>query len=265
MSNSEFEYIICDKINGKLFITLNRPHKLNALNYSMLMEVVHTLIKVKRDKSVRAIIIQGSGNDFCSGDDLETMGPKGLRFKPLKDGSQLPHQKVIRLLREIEKPVIALIQGYCFGAGFELALGCDFRIASDTLEIGDHRAKRGICVLCGASWLLPRIVGYGRALDIILTGRHLDAKEAYQIGLITRYYTSKEFEQKAIEYIDQIARMPTKCLGYNKAMINYSIRNELFPSLKNEFKLYCKNFATKDFREGVKSFLERREPKFIGK
>jgi 2-(1,2-epoxy-1,2-dihydrophenyl)acetyl-CoA isomerase len=193
------------------------------------------------------------------------MGPEGSRFAPLEDGSRLPHHKVIRLIREIEKPFIAKIQGYCLGAGFELSLACDFRLASESIRMGDHRAIRAICVMSGSSWLLPRIVGFSRATDIILTGRIIEAKEALEIGLVNEVYKVSEFKDKVNEFIRKIAQMPTICLGYNKNMLNYSQYNELFPSLQNEFRLYLKNIRTHDFGEGMKSFLKKREPKFKGR
>ncbi|MHA1459892.1 MAG: enoyl-CoA hydratase/isomerase family protein [Promethearchaeota archaeon] len=246
-------------------ITLNRPKRLNALNYPLLMEVIDVLKANSKNRLIRAFVIEGNEQSFSSGDDLKSMGPEGVKFKPLEDGSKLPHHKVIRLIREIQKPFIALLQGYCLGAGFELALACDIRIAADNLKMGDHRVNRAHCVMSGASWLLPRMVGFARATDIILTGRLLDAKEALSIGLVNKIYTLSEFNTKSEEYIQSIARLPTKCLGYNKNMLNYSQYNELFPSLNHEFKLYCKNIASYDFGEGMKSFKEKREPKFKGK
>ncbi|MFX1418444.1 MAG: enoyl-CoA hydratase/isomerase family protein [Promethearchaeota archaeon] len=246
-------------------ITLNRPEKLNALQYPLLMEIVDVLEYTKKDKSIRAIYLEGSGESFCSGDDMKSMGPEGVKFSPLEDGSRMPHHKVVRLIREIEKPVIALLHGYCLGAGFDIALACDFRLAADDLKIGDHRATRAHCVLSGATWFLPRIVGFGRATDIILTGRHLDAKEALEIGLVNQVYPQEVFKQKSMEFIHKIADLPTKCLGYNKAMLNFSQLNELYPSLQNEFLLYCKNIRTYDFGEGMNSFIKKRNPRFIGR
>ncbi|MBD3212636.1 MAG: hypothetical protein GF311_08505 [Candidatus Lokiarchaeota archaeon] len=265
ISINNYEYILASHKKGIREIILNRPQRLNALNYQLIMEIVDVLEKSMKNRKIRIIAIRGAGNCFCSGDDLQRMGPEGIKFKPLEDGSQLPHQRMVRLIRKIQKPVIALLEGYCLGAGFDLALACDFRIAADNLEIGDHRASRAICVMSGGSWLLPRIVGFGRATEIILTGKHLNAKKAYEIGLITDYFPEKEFESKSTEFVEGIAKMPTKCLGYNKSMLNYSLRNDFFPSLKHEFKLYCKNIATKDFGEGMKSFQEKRDPKFIGR
>ncbi len=229
------------------------------------MEIINVLESNSKNKLIRAFVIEGNSQSFSSGDDLKSMGPEGVKFKPLEDGSKLPHHKVIRLIREIQKPFIALLQGYCLGAGFELALACDFRIAADNLKMGDQRVNRAHCVMSGASWFLPRLIGFARATDIILTGRLLDAKEALSIGLVNKVYTTSEFRIKSEEYIQSIANLPTKCVGYNKNMLNFSQNNELFPSLKHEFKLYCKNIASYDFGEGMKSFKQKREPKFKGK
>ncbi|MFW9969163.1 MAG: enoyl-CoA hydratase/isomerase family protein [Candidatus Odinarchaeota archaeon] len=247
------------------YITLNRPDKLNATQYPLLMEIIEVLESLKKEKSIRVIVIEGKGKSFCSGDDMVSMGPEGVKFEPLEDGSRMPHHKVVRLIREIQKPVVALLHGYCLGAGFDIALACDFRLAAGDLKIGDHRTTRAHCVLSGATWFLPRIVGFGRATEIILTGRHLDAKEALEIGLVNQVYPSKIFKQKSLEFIKEIAKLPTRCLGYNKSMLNFSQINELFPSLQNEFKLYCKNIRTYDFGEGMKSFIKKREPRYKGR
>ncbi len=229
------------------------------------MEIIDILISLKKKKAIRVLVIEGSGGNFSSGDDMKNMGPDGVRFKPLSDGSRMPHHKMVRLIREIQKPVVALLSGYCLGAGFELALSCDLRLAAADLKIGDYRSTQAQCVMSGASWFLPKIIGFGRATEIILTGRLLDAKEALEIGLISKKFPLVEFEEKSKEYLQKIAEMPTRCLGYDKTMLNYSQNNELFPSLQHEFKLYCKNIATKDFGEGMYSFKKKRDPKYIGR
>jgi len=229
------------------------------------MEIIQVLESIRKDKTIRVIVLKAEGDSFCSGDDMISMGPQGSRFKPLDDGSRLPHHRVVRLIWEIRKPIIAMLHGYCLGAGFELALACDFRLAADDLKIGDYRVSRAQCIMSGASWLLPKIVGFGRATEIILTGRILNAKEALDIGLITKIYPRSEFKDKSMEFITQIATLPTKCLGYDKIMLNFSLINDFFPSLQHEFKLYCKNIASNDFGEGMRSFLEKRKPNFKGK
>ena len=262
--HDQFKNILYEEYDNISWISLNRPKKLNALNYPLLIEMIKILEELKKKKDIRVIVISGKGKAFSSGDDLLSMGPEGFRFKPLDDGSRLPHHKVLQLIREVNKPIIAMIHGYCLGAGFELALACDIRLASTNLIIGDHRTQRAQCVMSGASWLLPRIIGFGRASEIILTGRDLDAKEALKIGLVTEVFNESEFIDRAKEYINRIAKLPTKCLGYNKMMLNYSQVNPFFPSLNYEFKLYCKNIATHDFGEGLRSFKEKRESNFIG-
>jgi 2-(1,2-epoxy-1,2-dihydrophenyl)acetyl-CoA isomerase len=225
------------------------------------MEILEVFEPIMKDKSIRVIVFKGEGKCFCSGDDLVSMGPES----PSRDEMfNLPHHKLIHLIRSIPIPVVAVLHGYCLGAGYELALACDIRLAADNLEIGDHRASRAICMLHGASWFLPRIIGLTRATDIIFTGRHLDAKEALEIGLVNEIYPVKEFEEKSQEYINNLAKMPTKCLGYNKTMLNYSLQNDLISSLQNEFYLFSENMKTYDYREGNKSFLEKRNPIFKG-
>jgi 2-(1,2-epoxy-1,2-dihydrophenyl)acetyl-CoA isomerase len=229
------------------------------------MEIIDVFESIMKDKSIRVIVFNGAGRSFCSGDDLVSMGPEGNEYPALDPQFKLPHHKLIYLIREIQIPVIALLHGYCLGAGFELALACDFRLAADDLEIGDHRTTRAICMLHGASWFLPRLIGFARATEIVLTGRHLDAKEALEIGLVNKVYPVAQFIENSKKFIRKIAEMPTKCLGYNKTMFNYSFINDLPNSLQNEFKLFNENMKTYDFREGNRSFIERREPEYEGK
>lgn len=246
-------------------ITLNRPNKLNALQFPTIIEILDVFESVMKDKLIRVIVFNGAGRCFCSGDDLKSMGPEGNEYPPLDPKFKLPHHKLINLIREIKIPIIAQLHGYCLGAGYELALACDFRIAADDLEIGDHRTKRAICMLHGASWFLPRLIGFAKATEIIMTGRHLDAKEALEIGLVHRVYPVSEFNERSKEFIQEIAEMPTRCLGYNKAMLNYSFVNDLPSSLQNEFFLFGENMKTHDYREGNRSFLEKREPHYKGR
>lgn len=246
-------------------ITLNRPNRLNAIQFPTIMEILDVFDQIMKDKSIRVIVFNGAGRSFCSGDDLVSMGPQGAEFPALDPEYRLPHHKLIHLIREIKLPVIALLHGHCLGAGLELALACDIRLAADNLDIGDHRTRRAICMLHGASWFLPRLIGFGRATEIIFTGRHLDANEALELGLVSEVYPFSEFEERSKDYIEKITRMPTKCLGYNKSMLNFSFLNDLVSSLQNEFYLFNENMKTYDFREGNRSFLEKREPSFKGK
>lgn len=261
----DYKDIIFSVESGVCTITLNRPHKMNALRYPTIMEILDVFESIKKDKSIRVIVINGAGRSFCSGDDFAILGTRSTEFPPLDSKFKMPHHKLICLIREIQIPVIALLHGYCLGAGFELALACDFRLTADNLEIGDHRTTRAICMLHGASWFLPRLIGFARATEIVLTGCHLDAEEALEIGLVNRVYPAAQFNENSKEFIRKIAEMPTKCLGYNKAMFNYSFTNDLPSSLQNEFKLFNENMKTSDFREGNRSFIKKREPQYKGR
>ena len=265
MAEKKYDYILYHLHDGIGVITLNRPEKHNALQYPMIMEIIDVFESSLKKKSIRALVIKGNGLSFSAGDDLKRMGKDGFRFKPLKDGSLLPHHRLIRLIRKIQKPVIAFLHGFCLGAGFAIALACDFRLAADNLEIGDHRVTRAICMMTGASWFLPRLIGFGKATDLIMTGRHLDAHEALEIGLINKIYPAADFNSQAMEYVQNIASLPTKTLGYNKTMLNFSLLNDLVPSMQHEFNLYVKNMGTQDYSEGIASFREKRKPNFKGK
>lgn len=265
ISEKNYKDIIFRTEAGVCTITLNRPNKLNAIRYLTIMEILDVIESIMKDNSIRVIVFNGAGRSFCSGDDLVSMGTRGDEFPPIDPKFKLPHHKLIFLIREIQIPVIALLHGHCLGAGFELALACDFRLTADDLEIGDHRTTRAICMLHGASWFLPRLIGFARATEIVLTGKHLDAEEALEIGLINKVYPASQFNEDSKEFIRKIAKMPTKCLGYNKDMFNYSFINDLPSSLQNEFNLFTENTKTSDSREGNKSFIEKRAPQFKGK
>jgi 2-(1,2-epoxy-1,2-dihydrophenyl)acetyl-CoA isomerase len=260
-----FKYILVNIQDNRCEIGLNRPKRLNALNFPLLLEMIEVLENIGKNKSIRLVVIRGEGSCFSSGDDLISMGPEGYRFKPTAEGFKLPHHKVIWLIRTIKKPVIALLHSYCLGAAFELALACDIRIAADDLQMGDHRVNRAQCIMSGTSWFLPRLIGFSRASEIILSGRSLNAEEAFRIGLVSKVFLTSKFKLEATKYLSEIAKLPTKCLGYDKQMLNHSIMNDMLECLNYELKLYSKNFASHDFREGLKSFIEKRQPKYIGK
>jgi enoyl-CoA hydratase/carnithine racemase len=168
------------------------------------------------------------------------------------------------LMRELPKPVVGLLHGFVLGAGFELALACDLRLAADNLEMGDHRATRAIAPIAGSTWFLPRIVGYTRAIELLFSGRHLDAAEAQAWGLVNYVWPAEEFDARAGEYVEMIARMPTRTLGAFKLSAEYGAEHSLRDSLAYEIGLAGLNRSTEDAVEGRNSFLERRDPVFKG-
>jgi 2-(1,2-epoxy-1,2-dihydrophenyl)acetyl-CoA isomerase len=246
---------------GVLSITLHRPERLNALNYRMLREI-HQLIEHAREtQEIRVVTLRGQGTQaFCSGDDL-----KGMEPEPGIDSSQTVHHPLLLAINSLPKPVVALVCGWALGHGFELASACDLRLAADNLEVGDHRVTRAIELNGGSSWFVPRLVGRGRALELLMTGRHLYAQEALAWGWANYVWPMDEFEERAAEYVNMLARLPTVAVGVYKQAVNYSEEHGLRDSLAHELELRHTSRSTEDALEGRRSFHEKRDPVFKGR
>jgi 2-(1,2-epoxy-1,2-dihydrophenyl)acetyl-CoA isomerase len=257
----EWRHVVWDiSDSGVMSITMNRPERLNALNYRLLREM-HQLIQHAREtQEVRVVTLRGEGTRaFCSGDDLRGMEPE-----PGVDSSQTVHHPLLLALRDLPKPVVALIRGWALGHGFELANACDFRLGADNVEVGDHRVTRAIAPNGGSTWFLPRIVGQARALELLMTGRHLYAEEALEWGWLNRVWPLDEFDQRAAEFVDTLAQLPTFTVGVFKSGLEYSVTHSLRDSLANELELGVRNRETFDAQEGRASFLEKRSPTYLG-
>lgn len=245
---------------GVFSITLRRPERLNALNFPLLHEL-QQLIDHARRSEIRVVTLRGAGNEaFCSGDDL-----KGMDGDAERDRSETVHHRLLLAIRTLPKPVVALVSGWALGHGFELASACDLRLCADNLEAGDHRVTRAIGLNGGTSWFVPRIVGRGRALELLLTGRHLNAQEALEWGWANRVFPLVEFEKRAAEYVDMLARLPTIAVGAFKDALDYSAEHSLRDSLAHELEASSRNRGTEDAREGWLSFHEKRTPVFHGR
>ena len=245
---------------GVLSITMSRPERLNALNYRMLREVSQLIEHAGDTPEIHVVTLRGDGTRaFCSGDDL-----KGMEPRPGIDSSATVHHQLITAIRELPKPVIALVCGWALGHGFELACACDLRLCADNIEVGDHRVTRAIGMNGGSTWFLPRIVGRGRALEVVMTGRHLNAREALEWGWANRVWPLDEFDERADEYVTMLTQLPTVTVGVFKAAVEYSEAHSLRDSLANELVLSERNRQTDDAQEGRRSFLEKRTPIFTG-
>ena len=246
---------------GVLAITMNRPEHLNALNFRMLREMQQLVDHARTNQDIRVVTFRGEGTRaFCSGDDLKGMDPE-----PGVDSSQTVHHPLITSIRELQKPVVALVRGWALGHGFELASACDLRLVADNIEVGDHRVTRAITLNGGSSWFLPRIVGRGRALELLMTGRHLDAQEALAWGWANRVWPLEEFDDRAAEYVEMLAALPTVSASVFKSAIDYSAEHGLRESLAQELQLSTRARGTADAEEGRSSFHEKRVPFFTGR
>ena len=266
----DYTTIGADFADGVLRLEIRREPQLNAINYPMLLELVDAFRWAARLDEVRVVALAGRGDRaFSSGDDLKDFGrpddggADGL--SAVAGYHRTPHQQLIMSVSELPKPVVALLKGYCLGAGFDLALACDIRLAADNLAMGDQRPARAIATLVGASWFLPRIVGVGRASELLLTGRRCDAAEAERIGMVSSAWPLAEFDDRAAEYLLGLAAMPTFCLGTNKTNLRFGLEHPLEESLVAELVRFRRNATTADSEEGRRSFRERDEPVYDGR
>lgn len=246
--------------NGVLAITLNRPERLNALSYRLLYELQALIDFADARPDIRVVTLRGSGTQaFCSGDDLYGMEPTTSI-----DSSITVHHPFLLSLRALKKPVVALVTGWALGHGWEIASACDIRLCADNLEVGDHRAQRAIGMNGGTTWFAPRIIGRGRALELLMTGRHMFAEEALQSGWANHVWPLEDFDREADAYIDNLTKLPTLNLSAFKEMIDYSAEHSLRDSLAHEVEVADRYRFTEDAQEGRRAWRERRPSVFRG-
>ena len=250
---------------GILRLTISREPSLNALSYDIIEGLNESILQAAHLDEVRVVAIAGAGDRaFSSGDDMFRMNEIPEPRSQVRFNARTHHAVLIHSMRELRKPIVALIKGYCVGAGFDIALACDFRIAADNVSIGDQRPLRAIPSMAGASWFLPRIVGMGRAIDLLLTGRRCEAQEAVQMGLVSSVFPLSEFEEKATDFLRHLAGLPTFCLGTNKANLNFGLTSSLETALAHEVDRFVINRRSRDNIEGEASFREKRPPVYTG-
>lgn len=247
---------------GVLTITLNRPEKLNAANAVMWNELLEIFRVAKASDEVRAVVITGSGDAFCSGADLGA-GDDGPRRHQL---AAMRHITDVALaLHELPMPAIAKVNGVAAGAGLNLALGCDLIVASDRARFSEIFSRRGLSVDFGGTWLLPRLIGLHRAKELAFFAEVIDAAEADRIGLVNRVVRHDELDESVGEWADRLAAGPPIALAQTKAMLNGSINQTLDQALEAEGWSQTVNFTTRDTKEAVSAFLEKRDPTFEGR
>ena len=257
-----YETILYEKQNRVATITLNRPQALNAFVPEMNSELLDALKEGERDEEIRCFMITGAGRAFCSGQDLKgrTPGQKGSLGESLRE----KYNPIIRQIRRTEKIVLAAVNGVAAGAGCNLALACDLRIASDEAKFIQAFVRVGLAPDSGGSFILPRLVGFSKALELLLLGEAVDAKEAQRIGLVGKVAPAAEFAKASREMAEKLARSP-RSIGLIKRAVNHAILPELESQLEYEAHLQEIAGRSADFDEGVAAFLEKRQPVFTGK
>ena len=258
-----FDNLLLERDDAVALVTINRPQVLNALNLATLDELRRVILDLKRDDSVRAVILTGSGEKaFVAGADVNELAvqtPIGGREHALSG------QHVLDLIENMGKPVIAAINGYALGGGCELALACTLRIAADTARLGQPEVNLGILPGYAGTQRLPRLVGKARAMELILTGAQITASEAERIGLVNRVVPAAALLTEAKKLAGQLAKQAPIAVRYIIDAINHGLEMPFREGCRFEATLFGLVAGSEDMREGTRSFLEKRKPEFTGR
>jgi len=255
-----YETLIFEKEEGIRVITLNRPERLNAINYQLVLDLEKVLDEIEKDEEARTVILIGAGRGFCAGADIKDLADP--RAKRLPIGKRYTF---FNKLEDLEKPVIAAINGPCNGGGLELALCCDFRIASEAANFGLGEVKLGIIPAGGGTARLPRLIGPGPAKEFLYFGNRVDAKEAYRIGLVNRMVPNEELMAEAKTWAAELAERPPLSLKMLKYCVNLGTQMDLLGAIDYEAKCAAVLQNTEDHEEGARAFVEKRKPEFKGR
>ncbi|NTS40615.1 enoyl-CoA hydratase/isomerase family protein [Flavisolibacter sp. BT320] len=243
------------------FITLNRPEKYNAFNREMALLLQEKLDACK-SSDVRCVFITGSGKAFCSGQDLEeVVDPNGPKIETIVGEHYNP---IIEKIRKLEKPVVAAVNGVAAGAGANIALCCDVVVASQTASFIQAFSKIGLIPDSGGTFFLPRLIGWQKASALMLLGEKVGAEEAERIGMVYKVLPAENFAEEAGKIARTLAAMPTRGLAYTKQLLNNSFVNNYEEQLHDEEIYQQRAGRTKDYKEGVDAFLQKRKPTFTG-
>ena len=262
----EFEKIIFEKDNGVATITLNNPEARNSMTQKMADEFSSVVDLLKKDKDVRVVVITGAGKAFCSGADLKagTFPDGEISLTDKKDSAKDFYKKFLAI-RELDIPVIASVNGPAIGAGCCLTLLSDIRIASENATLSMSFVKIGLNPGMAGTYFLPRLVGTSKAFEMMITGDMIDAHEAYRIGLVNKVVPHEKLEESTEEYASKLAKGAPIPIRLIKNAIFSGVNSSVFSAIEYESFAQSLCFETKDVSEGIRAFLEKREPKFTGK
>ncbi len=257
-----FETITVEKRGKVAVLTINRPDKLNALNSTVHAEGVAALEQLRKDDSVRVVVITGSGQkSFIAGADISEFAGQ----TPVTQRDLFNEKTFFNSIDIFPKPVIAMINGFCLGGGNELSLACDIRIASDNARFGQPEINLGLIPGGGGTQRLTRLVGEGRAMEMILTGDMIDAETALKYGLVSHVFAQAELEERTMALADKLAEKAPIALQLCKEAVKFASKSNLDEGLRREVDLFAICFSTEDKQEGVAAFLEKRKPEFKGR
>ncbi|HOP65228.1 MAG TPA: enoyl-CoA hydratase-related protein [Spirochaetota bacterium] len=255
----QFRFVQFSIDDGIARIIINRPEVLNALNIAAGDEIIKVTHSLKKERGVHALIISGIGGNFAAGADIVPM----MNASPL-EARELTFNRAYNSIENLDLPVIAAISGYALGGGLELALACDIRICSADAKMGLPEIKLGIFPGAGGTQRLPKIIGAGRAKEMIFTGVSVDAKRALEIGLVNSIAEGDVVEE-AFRMAGIFRSLSPAALGAAKRAVNFGLGSDLQAGIRFEEEVWTGCFSTEDQREGMKAFSEKRKPEFTGK
>jgi 2-(1,2-epoxy-1,2-dihydrophenyl)acetyl-CoA isomerase len=261
-----FETIIYEKKEASAWITLNRPNSFNGMNHKLLQDFNDALEMAANDKEVRVVMITGAGKAFSAGGDVQWMRTaQGENFEQgFHSLVELLHQAILKI-RGMEKPVIAKVNGVASGAGFSLALACDLRIVSEQVKFNQAYVNIALTPDGGSTYFLTKMVGPAMATELIFTGRVVDAKEAFSLGLINKLVPAELLDQEAEKMAAFYSSGPTIAYAKAKKLINRAMGGELEKQLQLELESIVSSGLTEDFKEGLEAFFGKRKPEYKGK
>jgi enoyl-CoA hydratase len=253
--------VLLEREGRVAILTINRPTKLNALNHEVGQALLAHLAVLEKDSDVGVVVLTGSGEKaFVAGADI----PEFVGRTPFEEREAMAFPRMFDAAATFPKPVIAMINGFCLGGGCEVALSCDIRIASDQARFGQPEIKLGLIPGGGGTQRLPRLIGVGQTLRLILSGDLVDAAEALSLGLVEQVVPHAELKARTLELAARIASMSPLTLKVAKEAVRASERLSLEEGIRYERDLFCLLFSTRDKEEGVSAFLEKRQPKWSG-
>lgn len=260
----DYQHILWEQQDGVGIVTLNRPNALNAINYACMVELNRALERAEYDPTVRSLVITGAGRGFSAGADVKEWGAGRSEGEPAAGWVDLAQALITRIYR-MPKPIVAAVNGVAVGAGCDIALASDLRIASTAARFGQAYIQVGFCPDAGGSFLLPRLIGEARAMEMIYTGRIIGADEADRFGLLNALVEPDELMPAALDLAGRLAKGPTIAIGLAKQNIRQNAMLSLEDALRNERRAGAICSQTEDAKEGLTATNERRPANFQGR
>ena len=262
MEYSRYHYLSVERKDKILVVSLNRPESLNAINAALHTEISQIFADIAQDRESEVVVLTGKGRAFCAGGDIKWFQDMTT---PQLDALFLEARKIIIDMLEVEQPIIAAVNGPATGLGATLALFSDVIFAADNAKIGDPHVRVGVVAGDGGAVIWPWLVGAARAKEFLMTGDIISAAEAERIGLINHVVPADQLMEKAMAFATRLANGPTKAIRWTKVSVNKILRDTANLVLDTSLALEKQCFSTEDHKEAIRSFVEKREPKFTGR